>query len=520
MMKNRILSAVVCLSVFSVSAVAQTQYETARLTGTELNGTARYVGMGGAMGALGADISTIGTNPAGIGLYRSNEISTSFSFNNFKADSPSHDNSTSRMSYDQLGFVYSYKVGNETDLRYVNFAFNYHKSKNFGKDFAMSGNLRNGLSQTQQMANMVGHLSVGEIDNIYNYGYVNGLPNPYDIYDYPYLGVMGIRTELVGVDSQNRPIGWLGVQNGYVSKERGGIESYDFNLAFNVKDRMYFGVTMGVNSVNYGRDSYYTEDIVDGDHSGYYELENYYRLSGVGVDLKLGAIFRPIEDSPLRLGVAVHTPMWYELTEKYTSLIRSEIDYDGGDEHFSAVENVEDYVKGVNLRDYRMITPWRFNLSAGTTFINNIALGVEYEYQDYGAAKMKYDDGSNIVGQNRNVKEDLQGVHTLRIGAEARLAPSLSVRVGYNYASATFRKGAYKALDYNDMRTDVEYGNDFARNTFTAGLGYRSNTFYADLAYKHDLYKTDFYAFSAEDLPACKVNNTRHQVLLSLGVRF
>ena len=57
--------------------VAQETYENAKLTGSELNGTARYVGMGGAMEALGADISTIATNPAGLGLFRHSTISAS-----------------------------------------------------------------------------------------------------------------------------------------------------------------------------------------------------------------------------------------------------------------------------------------------------------------------------------------------------------------------------------------------------------------------------------------------------------
>lgn len=48
---------------------AQETYENAKLMKGDLNGTARYVGMGGAMEALGADISTISTNPAGIGLF-------------------------------------------------------------------------------------------------------------------------------------------------------------------------------------------------------------------------------------------------------------------------------------------------------------------------------------------------------------------------------------------------------------------------------------------------------------------
>lgn len=60
--------------------MAQTIYDGAKLTGKDLNGTARFVGMGGAMGALGGDISTMGTNPSGIGLYRSSDVMTSFGF--------------------------------------------------------------------------------------------------------------------------------------------------------------------------------------------------------------------------------------------------------------------------------------------------------------------------------------------------------------------------------------------------------------------------------------------------------
>ena len=41
-------------------------------------GTARYVGMGGAMGALGADLGVMGWNPAGIGLYRKSDVGLTF----------------------------------------------------------------------------------------------------------------------------------------------------------------------------------------------------------------------------------------------------------------------------------------------------------------------------------------------------------------------------------------------------------------------------------------------------------
>ena len=54
------------LTFLAIPAMAQETYESANIATQDLNGTARYVGMGGAMEALGADISTISTNPAGI----------------------------------------------------------------------------------------------------------------------------------------------------------------------------------------------------------------------------------------------------------------------------------------------------------------------------------------------------------------------------------------------------------------------------------------------------------------------
>ena len=82
-MKNIRLALVIACTLFGTAVVnAQNLYDAARLMGNDLNGTARFVGMGGAMGALGGDISTMGTNPAGIGIYRSSDVMTSFGFSN------------------------------------------------------------------------------------------------------------------------------------------------------------------------------------------------------------------------------------------------------------------------------------------------------------------------------------------------------------------------------------------------------------------------------------------------------
>ena len=78
-MKNIVLFSAIALLAAN-TANAQETYENAKLANQDLNGTARYVGMGGAMDALGADLSTISSNPAGIGLFRHSTVNASFGF--------------------------------------------------------------------------------------------------------------------------------------------------------------------------------------------------------------------------------------------------------------------------------------------------------------------------------------------------------------------------------------------------------------------------------------------------------
>lgn len=538
-MKNIKTIATASLLLSFIGATAQTPYDAARFSGNELNGTARFVGMGGAMSALGADISVIGSNPAGIGLFRGHDFTTSFGFNATKTASDFGGNTMNekrnRASFDQIGFVYTSKIGNRTKLRYVNFGFNYHKSKNFNRQFAsggmLEGDMLNGISQTGQMANMINAWIDGpstldkQIGDIYNYGIEDGLTNPYHPTQspYPYLGVMGVRSELVYVnkDDPTQLMYMNGHANGYRSVEEGGISDYDFNVSFNVEDRMCFGATIGVHDVSYRRSSYYTEDVYNNSSSGFYEINNLFSTDGTGFDFKLGAIFRPFEESPFRFGIAVHTPIWYALTDIYSSNMYTYLE-DSSTEKVLVdfKESPQYYTDGDVLRDYQMVTPWRFNVSMGTVVAGNIALGAEYEFMNYASAKLKYSDGYDMEEQNSYAKDDLKGVHTVRVGAEARILPSLSVRAGYNFSSSVFKESAYKALGASDMRTDTEYFNDFGRNTVTVGLGYRGNRFYADLAYKYDMYKSDFYAFSDTSLTATKVDNKRHQLLMTLGVHF
>ena len=285
------------------------------------------------------------------------------------------------------------------------------------------------------------------------------------------------------------------------------------------EDRVYLGATLGVYDVNYDRYTSYTENLNDdkGADNGGYTLDNYYRLEGTGMDLKLGVIVRPIESSPFRLGFAVHTPTWYDLRESYNATLSSDIlAYEK-----PYIQTLSDFLVTPEYDyltyDYNLTTPWKFNVSAGTTFAGAVAVGAEYEYQDYSSSKLKDVDGYEL-GDQPSVENYLKGVHTFRIGMETRIIPEFSIRAGYNYSSAAFSKDAYSALSLYSTRTD--FNNTESKNTFTFGLGYRGSVIYADLAYKYDMYKSNFYAFDDIDLPATKVDNERHQLLLTVGARF
>lgn len=548
-MKKRLFS-IGMLAMAAVAAVAQTQYDAARFSGSELNGTARFVGMGGAMSALGADISVIGTNPAGIGLFRSHDLSLSFGFNknvtNSNLGGTEVKDERTRASFDQLGFVYSTKIGNKTDLRYFNIGFNYHKMANFNRQFSSRGNL-NGSSLSWQMQDMM--LGTGAYQNQASYDALLDAENPYTssyYYGTPFLGSMGVRTGLVddvtGEDGSFGMMGWNGASGDYYSREEGGINAYDFNLSFNVQDRFYFGATLGVYDVNYSRYSSYYETVLDdkGNDNGSFQLNNWFTTDGAGLDLKLGVIVRPMEYSPFRIGFAVHTPIWYSLNDRYTATLGTDIL--AFPEKYT--ENLSDYYApdASYLLEYQLATPWKFNVSMGTTFSNVLAVDAEYEFANYAKARYKDAGGYDLAAANGAVDKYLKNVHTFRIGMEAKFTPQFSFRAGYNYVTSPIADNSARYVpnlstnkaDYiwfDETRTDPEYHNLKARNTLTLGLGYRGKFMYADVAYKYDFYKSDFYMFDdyrfsndgnsiVSRNSAAAVNHDRHQLLLTLGVKF
>ena len=120
----------------------------------------------------------------------------------------------------------------------------------------------------------------------------------------------------------------------------------------------------------------------------------------------------------------------------------------------------------------------------------------------------------------------MKAVHGLKVGMEFKPIPEFGLRAGYNYRTSLFNDNAFKDLPYYSIQTDTDYANTMDRHTVTFGVGYRGSSFYADLAYKYDTYKANLYPFVVQQgnsiypNTATKLTNDRHQVMLTLGVRF
>lgn len=543
-MKKIFLSACL-LSLFMAHAHAQETYENTKLIDNDLNGTARYVGMGGAMEALGADISVINSNPAGIGLFRRSTGSVSFGLVSQDGASSFKYGNKTNASFDQAGFVYSMRDGRRT---FINFGFNYHKSKNFDYILNAASGL-NGASQ-HKLSYMKALANENNLDKTSSgwrgkFAYTSQLDNLY------YNTLMMTSSDGFFYNDASR--------YAFGRAETGYIGEYDFNSSVNVNDRVYLGVTVGIHDVHYTGHSLYNEALVNLNNqtAGDITVNDERRITGTGYNASFGIIFRPVDASPFRIGLSVTTPTWYDLkTSNYTYLINN-TKADGGGKLQGDYPN---YTTGESY-EFKLFTPWKFGVSLGHTVGNYLALGASYEYADYSRLDTRVNDGYDVdywgdvyehsssdEPMNRHTRETLKAVSTFKIGAEAKVMPNLAVRAGYNYVSPMFKKEGYKDGNIDSYGSNYSSATDYtnweATNRYTVGVGYTLGKMSFDLAYQYAQTNGKFHPFADSYLDytypgqdsngndvtmtesldnyadAVKVSNKRNQLLLTLTYRF
>ena len=536
--------------VFAISMLAalpvtaQETYENANIVTEDLNGTARFVGMGGAMDALGADISTIATNPAGLGLFRSSQVAVTAGMSMQQDAKDFHNASKAHANFDQIGFVWS-KQNNERS--FLNLSFNYHKSRDF--NFILTA-AQDNLSQRASQNALSYIKAVGDRDATGESTIaINEKNGKYygDFYWTSQIDNLYYNAFIMGDGGAG-----FNMADGYLMNRanKGYIGEYDFSISGNINDRVYLGLTFGIQDVHYKGYSEYTENLVSGVGNtsvGSLTVSDERKITGTGCNFKIGAIFRPIEDSPFRFGLSFASPTFYDLTtSNYTYLINNPLPGDNSN------------YKASDSYDFRLNSPMKFGVSLGHTIGNYLAIGAGYEYADYGATNPRVKDGdyydwyydtyysssSKDAVMKDHTEATLKGVSTLKVGLEFKPIPEVAFRAGYNYVSPMYNSNGFKDVYLDSYGTNVASATDYTNwkstNRLTLGVGYSYGKFFADLAYQYSMQKGDFYPFMdayVDDYllddkgqiikdeinnyaTKTEVENNRHQLLLTLGYRF
>lgn len=488
-------------------AYSQSLDDAVKFSRLSSQGSARSAAMGGAFGALGGDISSLSYNPAGIGVFRKSEFAFTplLSFNHTNSGNGNIKDNTFQVG--QLGIVFGFYSPN-SKWKGFNFGINYTNLNNFNQKLDQLVDYSENSITNVWVLNSIGYAP----DQIPDAGSVMAYDTkliyllPDDDQRYDYFSV------LEQVDEEgylfNEPVAQHQriVESGYQGE-------YAFSFGTNYDDKLYLGMTVGLQSVYYKIKTTYIEAPAADSPTGLdnFLYEQYSKTNGVGTNLKFGLIYRPIPE--IRLGAAIHTPTWYNMSYDY----RTGLDaiYTFTDPEIGRDET-NYYSHGAYSTDYDLRTPWRAILSAATVIGQKAIISADYEYVDYTSAKYSsgddYDsDYENAL--NQQIKYYLKSAHNFRIGAEYRFNSILSLRAGYNFQDSPYK----------------DDGSNNRIQALSAGIGLNFGMFYCDAAYVHKYYKNQsvFYSgyypeFDDFYIESTPVTNKyyNNEARLTLGVRF
>lgn len=557
---NRI--ACLLVSAFLLSggaAFAQGELDAYRYSQTDLNGTARYLSMGGAFGALGGDISAMSSNPAGLGIYRSSEVVTTLSLSSIKTKSDwkgsKVDASKTKFNFDNIAYVGYFPTGNDEGLVGWNVGFSYNRIKNFNRNYRLSGFQDYSLADyaaakasyvdTDKNGDWFGVAEndmppFNQINSESNLAYNNlgGVWLPALAYQ---SGMIGANKKDANDDMYHSTFAeWDEANNTWYPdsrpdfsdlevNERGAIDQYDFSFATNISNLVFLGATVSVTDLNYRMSSRYTEefDYTDGttDHIFW---DNELKTDGTGYSFNLGAIVRPSDY--LRLGVAYNSPVWYKLTDTYFGSAETvNGNFDPAKANGATPSNPNPYT------EYRLRTADKWIFSVAGIIGQTALISLDYELGNYKYMKLSDWDGYEFEDLNKKlIQKDFGLAHTIKLGAEVKVTPQFAVRAGANWRMSPmkkeFRDGAFEVFPAG---TVAHYTLDKGTTSYSVGLGYRfTPNFYMDLACVYRQYKEDAYTFSKvivednngsrmlvdSDAIGLKTNTT--QVALTLGYKF
>jgi hypothetical protein len=471
------------LILFLVNSLSPISYcqDVQRFSERHLMGTARYVGMGGAMTAVGGDPSAVMDNPAGLGLYRRNEITLSISETIDRTQQAEGIDTYQSARFAAPNIATIWVWGNPNKQRgmiYSNVMLSANRLANFNREIVAKGT---GLGMVPSICALTNGLDETYLQN-----------KPWDDTEIGWLSILGYETYLINpqVDSLATDVlnqyQWtpaVDFTEGSLSvSEVGYYDQYTLSWAGNISNQWYVGLSVNIPTLSYTkRTSHYETDRFQSA-----ELKSMYHLSGVGVSGTIGLIYRPIQ--ALRVGASFHTPTMMNLS------IQTEGDM------YSTVEGkkYEALTPASGVVSSEMVSPLRTSVSVAGQIGNKGLIAVQYDYAH---------------------SSEMEDVHTLRIGAEAQATRGLFLNAGYVYESSFMKNDPVWMLGYNEIRTDMDYRYTQSSQYLSTGVGYRSDAVVAQLAYQYRWQMVHQYASEMQLLPI-EVGTQTHSIVATLAWRF
>ena len=549
-------SIILAAALLPTFAMAQSAFEAEQLSQNDFKGSARFMSMGGAFTALGGDLSTLNQNPAGIGLYRSTEIGVTLdinmqrtSTNPFNPDLYPNSMKQTKVYCNNFGFVSSVKL--DGVMRTLNFGVSYNRAASFDRIY--TGSMANiGTSLTNYIADY--STSAGYTPKDLGFDDLNKNYDPYWDSSADWLAILAYNSYMI---NPTGPKSWKGLYNysnsfadaAFSVRETGHNDIYNLSVGGNVENTVYWGLSVGISDLRYTRSLYYAENVYDGDvvapasatsttnGDGYTELNAFKNVRGTGFNLKLGVIVKPINE--LRIGLAIHTPTWYRLSEDYDGSVNYKympVSYTPSGDPIIDESKINQGDSGSPVGDFRwrLNSPWKLMVGVAGVLGTQAIVSVDYQFDGYNS--MKTYAPNNIGGYtayddvNNDISNYFKGTHTFRIGAEYRVSPQFSVRAGYNFSTSNVRDMLKNAIGPNNCyyeaitdTLDPSYTLNNTSQNITCGLGYRYRAWYIDAAYVYNKRDSQFHAFTNYSdvlAPQSKITDNNHSLVFSTGFKF
>jgi hypothetical protein len=506
-MKNTIF--ILLLLITGSSVRAQLPEDALRLSWNTSSGTARQQAIGGAMGSLGGEISSLFVNPAGLGFYKTSEIvlTPGFSFakskSSYRETDAKSDNQT-RFNLGTTGFV-----GGWTD-RYSKwtskaFAIGVNRIANFNSTVYYKG-ANNLSSYSEQFAEELAASGV-DIDDFQNSNLSYGTK----------LAIYTWLIDTATINGQKQVVGLPEYLDAVNQENRitttGGITEIAIGFANNMDDKLYIGGSIGLPIVNYVRTSEFNETDPSSNTTNYFKFSTYteeFSSKGVGVNAKLGVIFKP--QPSWRVGLAIHTPSLYGLKDKYSASMVTDVENyppRNGNGPISANSDAAAAYK------YDLVSPWKF-LVSGSYVLNEVQdvkqqqgfITADIEYVTYGSSRFSAaeegDDDNFFNDLNSVVKSDYKGAVNFRVGGELKFN-TLMTRLGFAYYGNPYKQDELKGNKMN----------------VSGGLGYRNKGVFIDLTYVQSMNKDVHFPYRLSDKANtfAEVKDRSGSVILTVGFK-